>query len=57
MERTISVRSDQNSNILGPSFKVVDFDRSAHFGWLDRDVSFPFDKVVAPGTALLYPAY
>ena len=35
----------------GPALKVVHFDRSGHFG------PFPFDKIVVPSTALLYPAY
>ena len=42
----------------GPALKVVHFDRSGHFG---RSVGpkcpFPFDKIVVPSTALLYPAY
>ena len=42
----------------GPALKVVHFDRSGHFG---RSVGpkcpFPFDKIVVPSPALLYPAY
>ena len=56
MERTVSVRFDRN--IMGPPLKVVHFDLSAHFGWLDRNVPLlPFDKIVIPSSALLYPAY
>jgi len=55
--RAISIRSDRNTwdHIL----KVVHFDRSGHL--LNRSVGptcpFPFDKIVVPSTALLYPAY
>ena len=43
----------------GPALKVVLFDWSGHFGQLDWNVPFLFDKIVDPkrGTALLYPAY
>ena len=42
----------------GQALKDVQFDRS---GYLGRSVGpqcpFPFDKIVVPSTALLYPAY
>ena len=39
----------------GPAFKMVPFDRSGHFG--RSKCTFPFDQIVVPSTALLYPAY
>jgi len=41
----------------GPALKVVFFERSGHFGRsVGPKCSFPFDKIVVPSTALLYPA-
>ena len=41
----------------GSALKVVLFDRSGHFGRsVGPKCSFPFDKIVVPSTALLYPA-
>ena len=56
MERTISVLSDHNiwdqlwrwSTLTGLVFSV---------DWTNIYFPFPFDKVVVPSTALLYPAY
>ena len=42
---------------LGTPLKVVHFDRSGHFGRSDRIVSFHFDKIGFPSTAILYPPY
>ena len=36
---------------------VVHFDCSGHFGVVGPKSPFPFDKIVVPSTALLYPAY
>ena len=42
----------------GPALKVVHFDRSGHFGRpVGPKCPFPFDKIVVPSPALLYPAY
>ena len=46
MERTISVRFDRS--IMGPPLKVVHFDLSSHFGWLDRNVPFHLTKLLSP---------
>ena len=56
MERTSSVLTDWNIS-LGTPLKVVNFERSGHFGRSDRIVPFHFDKIVFPTTALLYPPY
>ena len=42
---------------LGTPLKVVHFDRSGHFGRSDRIVSFHFDKIGFPSTAILYLPY
>ena len=39
----------------GPALNVVHFDRSGHFG--RPECPFPFDKIVVPNTAVLYPAH
>ena len=42
----------------GPALKVVHFNWSGYFGQSVRPkCPFPFDKIVVPSTALLYPAY
>ena len=41
----------------GPPLNVAHFDQSGHFGWLDWNVPFHFDKIVVTGMALLYPVY
>ena len=33
---------------MGPPLKVVHFDLSAHFGWLDRNVPFHLTKLLSP---------
>ena len=42
----------------GPALKVVHFNWSGYFGQsVGPKCPFPFDKIVVPSTALLYPAY
>ena len=50
MERTVSVRFDRN--IMGPPLKPV-----CSFRLVGPKCPLPFDKIVIPSSALLYPAY
>jgi len=55
MERTISVRSDQNIWDYLWRWSVY-FERSGHFGWLDWNVPFHLTNCCPKSTAPLYPA-
>ena len=42
------LRFSSTGTDLGPPLKVVHFDRSAHFGWSDRNVPFHSKKLLSP---------